>query len=139
MTGVAGKLDAVLTTPDGGVDLGNPVPNDYFKAKGNFVPTDVEQLDGKLYITAGYSKLDYVRTARSAITAWCRRVMLTYWRFPSAASPFFGVPIRLEACLAARRHSLNALIEGLLPRKPASRSQCRGRIAVRRKAGAMRV
>jgi hypothetical protein len=28
------------------------------------VPTDVEQLDGKLYITTGYSKLDYVLTAR---------------------------------------------------------------------------
>jgi hypothetical protein len=64
VTGVDGKLDAVLTTPDGGVDLGNPVPNDYFKAKGNFVPTDVEQLGGKLYITTGYSKLDYVLTAR---------------------------------------------------------------------------
>jgi len=51
-------------TPDAGVDLGNPVPNDYFKSKGPFVPTDVEQLDGKLYITTGYSKLDYVLTAR---------------------------------------------------------------------------
>src|ERR1051325_5135335 len=64
VTGLDGKLDAVLSTPEAGVDLGNPVPNDYFKSNGNFVPTDVEQLDGKLFITTGYSKLDYVLTAR---------------------------------------------------------------------------
>lgn len=64
VTGLDGKLDAILATPEAGVDLGNPVPNDYFKSKGQFVPTDVEQLDGKLYITTGYSKLDYVLTAR---------------------------------------------------------------------------
>jgi hypothetical protein len=64
MTGLDGKLDAVLATPEAGVDLGNPVPNEYFKSNGKFVPTDVEQLDGKLYITTGYSKLDYVLTAR---------------------------------------------------------------------------
>jgi hypothetical protein len=64
VTGLDGKLDATLATPDAGVDLGNPVPNDYFKSNGEFVPTDVEQLDGKLYITTGYSKLDYVLTAR---------------------------------------------------------------------------
>jgi hypothetical protein len=64
VTGLDGKLDAVLTTPESGVDLGNPVPNEYFKSNGAFVPTDVEQLEGKLYITTGYSKLDYVLTAR---------------------------------------------------------------------------
>jgi hypothetical protein len=64
VTGLDGKLETVLATPDGTVDLGNPVPNDYFKAKEKFIPTDVEQLDGKLYITTGYSKLDYVLTAR---------------------------------------------------------------------------
>ena len=64
VTGLDGKLDATLATPDAGVDLGNPVPNDYFKSNGEFVPTDVEQLDGKLYMTTGYSKLDYVLTAR---------------------------------------------------------------------------
>src|SRR5579872_1265317 len=41
VTGLDGKLEAVLTTPDGSVDLGNPAPNDYFKAQGKFVPTDV--------------------------------------------------------------------------------------------------
>lgn len=64
VTGLDGKLDAVLAPPDASVDLGNPAPNEYFKAGGKFVPTDVEQLDGKLYITTGYSKLDYVLTAR---------------------------------------------------------------------------
>jgi len=64
VTGLDGKLDAVLMTPEAGVNLGSPSPNDYFKSNGSFVPTDVEQLDGKLYITTGYSKLDYVLTAR---------------------------------------------------------------------------
>lgn len=64
VTGLDGKLDTTLGTPEAGVDLGNPAPNEYFKADGKFVPTDVEQLDGKLYIATGYSKLDYVLTAR---------------------------------------------------------------------------
>src|ERR1041385_5729710 len=64
VTELDGKLDAVLATPETSVDLGNPVPNENFKSDGKFVPTDVEQLDGKLYITTGYSKLDYVLTAR---------------------------------------------------------------------------
>ena len=61
--GLGGKLKTTLTTPDGGRS-GKFRPNDYFKASGKFVPTDVEQLDGKLYIATGYSKLDYVLTAR---------------------------------------------------------------------------
>src|SRR3954451_18404629 len=64
ITGLDGKLQATLNTPDAGVDLGNSAPNEYFKASGKFVPTDLEQLDGKLYIATGYSKLDYVLTAR---------------------------------------------------------------------------
>src|SRR6267154_2176791 len=55
VTGLDGKLEAVLMKPNAGVDLGNPGPNDYFKSNGSFVPTDVEQLDGRLYITTGYS------------------------------------------------------------------------------------
>ena len=35
-------------------------PQDYFKGGGNFVPTDVEPLDGLFYITTGYSNLDAV-------------------------------------------------------------------------------
>ncbi len=63
-TNLDGKLLHTLYTPEAGVDLGNPIANDYFRGKGNFVPTDVEQLDGMLYITTGYSQLDFVLTAR---------------------------------------------------------------------------
>src|ERR1051325_10864154 len=41
VTGLDGKLDAMLNPPDAGIDLGNPAPNEYFKANGKFVPTDV--------------------------------------------------------------------------------------------------
>jgi len=64
ITTLEGKLDYALNTPEAGTDLGHPVANDYFKGRGNFVPTDVEQLDGMLYVTTGYSNLDYVLTAR---------------------------------------------------------------------------
>jgi len=63
-TTLDGKLVHTLKTPESGTDLGDPVANDYFNGKGNFVPTDVEQLDGLLYITTGYSNLDFVLTAR---------------------------------------------------------------------------
>ncbi|MCW5977336.1 MAG: hypothetical protein KIT09_04630 [Bryobacteraceae bacterium] len=63
-TTVDGKLVNTLKPPAPGEDLGHPVPNDYFAGRGNFVPTDVEQLDGLLYVTTGYSNLDYVLTAR---------------------------------------------------------------------------
>ena len=63
-TNIDGKLLHELKTPEVGTDLGSPVANDYFRGAGNFVPTDVEQLDGLLYITTGYSNLDYVLTAR---------------------------------------------------------------------------
>ena len=53
-----------LNAPVGGTDMGNPVATDYFTNKGNFIPTDVEQLDGLFYIPTGYSKLDYVLTAK---------------------------------------------------------------------------
>src|SRR5580765_1469750 len=48
VTGLDGRLDAVLMTPDAGVDLGNSAPNDYFISNGETAPTEVEQLDGKL-------------------------------------------------------------------------------------------
>src|ERR1700734_1528925 len=34
VTELDGKLDTVLPTPEAGVDLGNPVPNEYFKTEG---------------------------------------------------------------------------------------------------------
>ncbi len=63
-TDLNGKLVHTLEPPAAGTDLGHPIPNDYFAGKGNFVPTDVEQLDGLLYMTTGYSNLDFVLTAR---------------------------------------------------------------------------
>jgi hypothetical protein len=67
-TTLDGKLVHTLHTPERGVDMGHPVVNDYFAGQGNFVPTDVEQLDGLLYITTGYSNLDFVLTARIVST-----------------------------------------------------------------------
>ena len=63
-TNLDGKLVNVLYAPEAGVDLGDPSANDYFKGRGSFVPTDVEQVDGMLYMTTGYSQLDFVLTAR---------------------------------------------------------------------------
>lgn len=63
-TDLGGKLLNTLMPPDGMSDLGDPVANDYFKGRGNFVPTDVEQLDGLYYISTGYSNLDFVLTAK---------------------------------------------------------------------------
>ncbi len=63
-TTIDGKLVHTLAPPDGGTDLGYPVPTDYFAGRGNFIPTDVEYLDGMLYMTTGYSNLDFVLTAR---------------------------------------------------------------------------
>ena len=66
VTTMEGELVQTLEPPDPGADLGHSTVNDYFKAKGDFIPTDVEHLDGLLYITTGYSKLDFVLTARVA-------------------------------------------------------------------------
>lgn len=63
-TTLDGKLVSTLKSPDGTRDLGNPAATDYFLGRGNFVPTDVEQLDGMYYISTGYSNLDFVLTAR---------------------------------------------------------------------------
>ena len=63
-TDIDGKLVHTLTPPDGKKDLGSPVANDYFKGRGSFIPTDTEYVDGLLYMTTGYSNLDYVLTAK---------------------------------------------------------------------------
>jgi len=59
-----GKLVHTLDAPKGKKNLGHPDVNNYFRGMGNFVPTDVEYLDGMLYVPTGYSHLDYVLTAR---------------------------------------------------------------------------
>ncbi len=63
-TTLDGKLVATLNAPTGKEEFEAPAVNDYFLGGGNFAPTDVEYLDGLYYITTGYSKLDYVLTAR---------------------------------------------------------------------------
>ena len=63
-TKIDGEMVHVLKPPTPGTDMGAPQATDYFMGRGNFIPTDVEQLDGMMYITTGYSNLDYVLTAR---------------------------------------------------------------------------
>ncbi|MBM3783031.1 MAG: hypothetical protein FJW30_01660 [Acidobacteria bacterium] len=63
-TTLDGKLVHTLAPPTADTDLGAAAANDYFKAKGAFIPTDVEYLNGMFYIPTGYSKLDYVLTAK---------------------------------------------------------------------------
>ena len=64
ITTIDGKLVNTLNAPDGRQDLGSVTANNYFLGRGNFIPTDVEHLNGLLYITTGYSNLDMVLTAR---------------------------------------------------------------------------
>lgn len=64
VTDLDGGLVQTLPAPEPGTELGHPVANDYFRGRGNFVPTDVEYLDGLMYITTGYSNLDFVLSAR---------------------------------------------------------------------------
>ncbi len=62
-TSLDGKLIHTLNAPSPDHDFDQPEIKDYFMGKGNFVPTSVEYLDGRYYITTGYSNLDYVLTA----------------------------------------------------------------------------
>lgn len=59
-----GALVNTLASPDAPNVFGNSVVNDYFRQGGKFVPTDVEILNDRAYVTTGYSSLDYVLTAR---------------------------------------------------------------------------
>jgi hypothetical protein len=63
-TSLDGKLLNTLDPPTEKNDLGAATANTYFKEGGPFIPTDVEYLDGLFYIATGYSKLDYVLTAK---------------------------------------------------------------------------
>jgi hypothetical protein len=63
-TSLSGELLHTLARPTGEDEFGLPSVRDYFAGGGAFVPTDVEFLDGLLYITTGYSSLDTVLTAR---------------------------------------------------------------------------
>lgn len=63
-TALNGQLVHTLDTPTPEDDFDSPTVNEYFLGKGNFAPTDVEELDGLYYVTTGYSNLDFVLTAR---------------------------------------------------------------------------
>jgi hypothetical protein len=63
-TALSGELLSTLGPPGADDDLGLDAVRDYFAGGGAFVPTDVAYLDGWLYITTGYSSLDYVLTGR---------------------------------------------------------------------------
>lgn len=63
-TDIEGKLLHTLDKPAAGQDLGNEKANAYFAKNGKFAPTAVEYLDGRYYVTTGYSDLDYVLTAQ---------------------------------------------------------------------------
>jgi hypothetical protein len=63
-TSLTGDLLHTLAPPTASDDLGLASVRDYFAGGGAFVPTDVEFLDGLIYVTTGYSSLDTVLTAR---------------------------------------------------------------------------
>ena len=63
-TTLDGALVHTLQAPSLADDFDHPTVNDYFRGMGNFAPTDVEHLNGMLYVTTGYSSLDFVLTAR---------------------------------------------------------------------------
>lgn len=63
-TTLEGKLLGTLDAPTGDHDFDHPEVNDYFLGQGNFAPTGVDHLDGRYYVTTGYSNLDYVLTAK---------------------------------------------------------------------------
>lgn len=58
-----GALVNTLDAPTAETPFDDAVVADYFKGGGKFVPTDVEYLKGRFYVTTGYSALDYVLTA----------------------------------------------------------------------------
>jgi hypothetical protein len=63
-TTLDGTLVNTLAPPTEADNLGAEEANLYFKNKGPFIPTDVEYFNGLFYIATGYSKLDYVLTAK---------------------------------------------------------------------------
>lgn len=63
-TTLDGKLLGTLDAPTGEQDFDHQDVNDYFLGQGNFAPTGVDHLDGRYYVTTGYSNLDYVLTAK---------------------------------------------------------------------------
>lgn len=62
-TAIDGRLVNTLDAPTADTPFDEETVATYFKDGGAFVPTDVEVLDKRFYVTTGYSKLDWVLTA----------------------------------------------------------------------------
>ena len=58
-----GELKFVIEAPTAETKFDDEIVSKYFAEGGKFVPTDVEVLDKRYYVTTGYSALDYVLTA----------------------------------------------------------------------------
>ncbi len=80
-------------------DLGNETANAYFKSNGPFIPTDVEYLNGLFYITTGYSKLDYVLTAKVKPGPGSSAPAMAS-RFPTARSGWTSPTVRIRRSTA---------------------------------------
>jgi len=63
VTDLEGKLLSTLEPPTG-TEFDEKKVNRYFEHGEKFIPTDLDELNGMLYITTGYSSLDYVLTAK---------------------------------------------------------------------------
>ena len=63
-TTMDGQLVHTLEAPDAMTDFKHQAVNTYFSEGGKFVPTGVTHIDGMLYVTTGYSDLDYILGAK---------------------------------------------------------------------------
>ena len=63
-TTLDGQLVHTLEAPDATTDFKHQAVNTYFSEGGKFVPTGVTHVDGMLYVTTGYSDLDYILGAK---------------------------------------------------------------------------
>ena len=63
-TTLDGKLVHTLEAPGATMDFKHQAVNTYFSEGGKFVPTGVTHVDGMLYVTTGYSELDYILGAK---------------------------------------------------------------------------
>ena len=66
-TSLEGALRHTLDAPTSNFTFGPDAVNVYFSDGGAFVPTDVEYVGGTYFVTTGYSKLDYVLTAKVSV------------------------------------------------------------------------
>ena len=63
-TTLDGTLVHTLEAPGATMDFRHQAVNTYFSEGGKFVPTGVTHVDGMLYVTTGYSDLDYILGAK---------------------------------------------------------------------------